>query len=67
VCRDLGHEPLATDPDTIAMYVVRCADQGFAVSSIRVHLAAIRTAHLLAGRSVDLRHPRLAMVVERIT
>ena len=31
------------------MYVVRCADQGFAVSSIRVHLAAIRTAHLLAG------------------
>jgi site-specific recombinase XerD len=66
-CRDLGREPLAADPDTIAMYVVRCADQGFAVSSIRVHLAAIRTAHLLAGLSVDLRHPRLAMVVEGIT
>ena len=49
------------------MYVVRCADQGFAVSSIRVHLAAIRTAHLLAGLSVDLRHPRLAMVVEGVT
>ena len=49
-CRSLGREPLAADPDTIAMYVVRCADQGFAVSSIRVHLAAIRTAHLLAGR-----------------
>ena len=48
-CRTLGREPLAADPDTIAMYVVRCADQGFAVSSIRVHLAAIRTAHLLAG------------------
>ena len=48
-CRSLGREPLAADPDTIAMYVVRCADQGFAVSSIRVHLAAIRTAHLLAG------------------
>ena len=39
-CRTLGREPLAADPDTIAMYVVRCADQGFAVSSIRVHLAA---------------------------
>ena len=32
-CRTLGREPLAADPDTIAMYVVRCADQGFAVSS----------------------------------
>ena len=66
-CRTLGREPLAADPDTIAMYVVRCADQGFAVSSIRVHLAAIRTAHLLAGLSLDLRHPRLAMVVEGVT
>jgi site-specific recombinase XerD len=66
-CRDLGREPLAGDPDTIAMYVVRCADAGFAVSSIRVHLAAIKTAHLLAGLSLDLRHPRLAMVIEGIT
>jgi site-specific recombinase XerD len=65
-CRSLGREPLAADPDSIAMYVVRCADQGFAVSSIRVHLAAIRTAHLLAGRSLDLRHPRLAMVLEGV-
>ena len=47
--------------------VVRCADQGFAVSSIREHLAAIRTAHLLAGLSLALRHPRLAMVVEGVT
>jgi site-specific recombinase XerD len=66
-CRDLGREPLAADPDTIAMYVVRCADAGRAVSSIRVALAAIRTAHLLAGVAVDLRHPRLAMVVEGVT
>src|SRR5271165_2492137 len=66
-CQSLGREPLAADPDTIAMYVVRCADAGFAVSSIRVHLAAIRTAHLLAGRSLDLRHPRLAMVIEGVT
>jgi hypothetical protein len=66
-CASLGREPLAADPDTLARYVVRCADQGFAVGSIRVHLAAIRTAHLLAGLSVDLRHPRLAMVVEGVT
>ena len=66
-CRSLDREPLAADPDTIAMHVVRLADAGLAVSSIRVALAAIRTAHLLAGRAIDLRHPRLAMVVEGIT
>ena len=62
-CHSLGREPLAADPGTIAMYVVRCADQGFAVSSIRVHLAAIRTAHLLAGHCHGNQawpHPRRA-------
>jgi hypothetical protein len=33
------------------MYVVRCADDELAVSSIRVALAAIRTAHLTAASS----------------
>ena len=72
-CHSLGRQPLAGDADTIAMYVVRLADQGaagrggLAVSSIRVALAAIKTAHLLAGRTLDLRHPRLAMVLEGIT
>jgi site-specific recombinase XerD len=72
-CRMLGREPLAADPDTVAMYVVHLADAGraghggLAVSSIRVHLAAIKTAHLLAGLSLDLRHPRLAMVIEGVT
>jgi len=66
-CHSLGREPLAGDADTIAMYVVRRADDGLAVSTLRVHLAAIRTAHLLAGVPLDLRHPRLAMVLEGIT
>ena len=66
-CRSLGREPLAADPDTIAMYVVRLADEGLTVSSIRVALAAIRTAHLLVGLSLDLRHPRLALVLEGVT
>jgi hypothetical protein len=48
----LGREPLAADPDTVAMHVVRLADAGLAVSSIRVALAAIRTAHLLAGHAI---------------
>lgn len=66
-CQALGRNPLGGDPDTVAMYAVRCADAGLAVSSIRVHLAAIRAAHLLAGLSLDLRHPRLAMVLEGIS
>jgi site-specific recombinase XerD len=66
-CASLGREPLAGDPDTIAMYLVRRADDGCAVSTLRVGLAAIRTAHLLAGVPLDLRHAALAMVLEGIT
>lgn len=66
-CASLGRDPLGADPDTIAMYVVRRADAGRAVSTIRVDLAAILTAHRLAGLTLDLRHPRLAMVLEGVT
>jgi len=48
-CHSLGR-----DPDTVAMYVTRRADDGLAVFSLRVTLAAIRTAHLLAGIALDL-------------
>jgi hypothetical protein len=48
-CRSLGREPLARGPELIAMYATCRADQGVAVSTLRVDLAAIRTAHLLAG------------------
>ena len=65
-CHSLGRDPLDGDPDTVAMYVTRRADDGLAVSSIRVALAAIRTAHLLAGISLDLRQPRFAMVLEGV-
>ena len=66
-CDSLGRNPLAGDPDTIAMFLVRRADDGCAVSTLRVGLAAIRTAHLLAGVPLDLRHPALSMVLEGIT
>jgi integrase len=66
-CASLGREPLSGDPDTIAMYLVRRADDGCAVSTLRVGLAAIRTAHRLAGVPLDLRHATLAMVLEGIT
>ena len=66
-CHSLGREPLSGDPDLIAMYATRRADDGVAVSTLRVDLAAIRTAHLLAGIALDMRHPRLAMIVEGVT
>ena len=66
-CRSLGREPLAGDPNLIAMYATKRADDHVAISTLRVDLAAIRTAHLLADIALDMRHPRLAMVVEGIT
>ncbi len=66
-CLSLGREPLAGDPELLAMYATRRADHGVAVSTLRVDLAAIRTAHLLAGVPLDLRDPGLTMVVEGIT
>jgi len=65
-CRSLGRDPLDGDPETVAMYVTRRADDGLAVSSLRVALAAIRTAHLLAGIPLDLRQPRFALVLESV-
>ena len=58
--------PLAGDPETIAMYAVHAADRGLSLSSLRVALAAIQAAHRLAGIALDLRHPRLVMLLEGI-
>ena len=66
-CGSLGRAPLPADPDLVSMYLVRRADAGLAVSTLRVDLAAIRTAHLLAGIPLDLNDPNLAMVLEGIT
>ena len=65
-CTSLGRLPLAGDPDTVAMYAVHAADRGLSLSSLRVALAAIQAAHRLAGYALDLRHPRLVMVLEGI-
>jgi site-specific recombinase XerD len=66
-CAQIGREPLAGDPDTIAMFLVHRADAGRAVSTLRVGLAAIRAAHHWAGVPLDLRQPALTMVLEGIT
>ncbi|MBB5695955.1 hypothetical protein [Muricoccus pecuniae] len=65
-CPSFGREPLAGDSETFAMYAVRFADLGPAVSTLHVHFAAIQVAHRLSGIALDLRHPRLLMVLEDI-
>lgn len=62
-CADLAFEPLNGDAALIGLYLVRAADR-LAVATLRVHLAAIATAHRLAGLPLDLKHPRIAMVLE---
>ena len=66
-CATLGREPMPADPELLAWYVTKRAHEGCAVASIRVDLAAIRAAHELAGIRVDLRDPRLAMVIEGVS
>ena len=65
-CAGLGREPLAGDADLVGLYIVSRADEGLAVSSIRVAIAAIRTAHLLAGVGLDLSQPRFRMTLDGI-
>lgn len=48
----------------LAMYVVRRADAAFAVSSIRLALAAICKAHQLAGVGLDLSQPGFRMTLD---
>ena len=65
-CSSLGRAPLAGDPETVAMYAVHAADRGLSLSSLRVALAAIQAAHRLAGIALDLRAPRLVLLLEGI-
>jgi hypothetical protein len=65
-CTRLGREPLGADPDTVAMYAVRLADDGRSVATLRVHLVAIQAAHRVAGLALDLGDAGLRLVLEGI-
>jgi integrase len=62
-CERLGFAPLTGDAEIIGLYLVKAAER-LTVSTLRVHLAAIATAHRLAGVPVDLKHPRIALVLD---
>jgi len=64
-CADLAFEPLNSDAALIGLYLARAAER-LAIPTLRVHLAAIATAHRLAGLPLDLKHPRIAMMLEGV-
>jgi integrase len=65
-CSRMERQALPAEIDLISLYVTSRADRGHAVSSIRVALSAIKTAHMYAGMPLDMRDPRLAMVMDGI-
>lgn len=56
---------MSGDAPQIGLYLAKAAER-LAVATLRVHLAAIATAHRLAGIPLDLKHPRIAMVLEGV-
>ena len=62
-CDDLGFPPLNSDPRVVSLYTVKASER-LAISTLRVHLAAIATAHRLAGQPIDLKHPSIALVLD---
>jgi integrase len=62
-CDRLGFAPLTGDAEVIGLYLVKAAER-LKVPTLRVHLAAIATAHRLAGVPIDLKHPRIALVLD---
>lgn len=64
-CASVELEPLAGEPDTLALYVTaRAAD--LSVSSINVIVSAVKEAHRLGGVTLDMAAPRLSMVLRGI-
>ncbi|MTJ93926.1 MAG: tyrosine-type recombinase/integrase [Desulfovibrio sp.] len=65
-CSSLGFPPLNGEAEVIGLYIVKAAER-LTVATLRVHLAAIATAHRLAGIPIDLKHPRIALVLEGVS
>ena len=66
-CEEIGRPALNGDPGLLALYLTKRAEDGLAVSSLRVARSAIRAAHRLAGVPLDLDDARLSLVMEGIT
>lgn len=63
-CDNLGLKPLSGDPTTVALFLASLHRDGKRLSTIRSHLAAVSTAHRLAGLRLDLGHRAIDSVLE---
>jgi site-specific recombinase XerD len=59
-CEDRGLSPLPARPETVGLFIEKMATEGYAVSTINIHLAAIKKRHKRAGE----RSPTDAPAVE---
>jgi integrase len=65
-CSSVGAASLPASPATVGGYMADQAKRGFAVATITRHLAAVATAHRLAGHQLDTRHPAIREVLKGI-
>ena len=65
-CRAHGTVALPANPEVVAQYLAERAHSGTAVASLEVALAALRFAHLAAGRAFCVDSPTLRLVMNGI-
>lgn len=58
-CRMMRLDPLPATPATVGTYLTALVDRGLAVATLTRRLAAISTAHRLAGHRLDTHHPAI--------
>jgi integrase len=61
-CRSHDLDPLGGNPETVALYVADRVES-LSISTISVHIAAIKEAYRLSGTKMDFDAPRLQMVL----
>lgn len=64
-CQEVGTNPLPAAPETVGAYLAAKAVT-LRVSTLERRLAAIATAHRMAGHQLDVRHPAIRQVMRGI-
>lgn len=62
-CRRFRLGALPASPDTVALYLTACAEQGAAISTLRRRVVAIAYAHRIAGLPSPTRHETVRHVL----
>jgi integrase len=65
-CSSMGATSLPASPAAVGAFMADMATRGFAVATIARRLAAVATAHRVAGHGLDTRHPGIREVLRGI-